>query len=314
MPAAALAALVVAAFAWWIKGDWEMGWLVWMAGMPVVGAVAGGLAALLLRAPVAFPVFIASLSSVLALWAVMSTPHGWTGSERASAERGAEALADSVARVEASARHALGAAVEVSGIQPSVQGGRIRKRPFTFFPDREPARVEVDATFALGPSRPLALTLEGDSLVAVATSLDTARAAPWVIRQAALERRFDAPALTVGGHGPWGRGEVVAIRLERGRSDWSLLLVRVGGAEGLETIREVSRRESRDGLARAAAHAGREVRDIILHLPDRRGVAYAASSAFDFIGLPVDRRANLRLVAVFEDGVFRYETRDWFAD
>src|SRR5690606_27483725 len=30
-----------AAFAWWLKGDWEMGWLLWMIVVPVAGSALG---------------------------------------------------------------------------------------------------------------------------------------------------------------------------------------------------------------------------------------------------------------------------------
>ena len=143
-------------------------------------------------------------------------------------------------------------------------------------------------------------------------ALDSARAMPWLIREPALVRRFPAPALTVAGHGPWAPGDVVGVRLERGESDWSLLLVRVGGAAGLETVREVSGAESRAGLARAAALAGRPVHEVRIFVSRGAGVTYLPSSRFDFLGLPEDRRANLRLVARVEGDDIRYETADWF--
>jgi hypothetical protein len=39
--AVALTALVAAVFAWWIKGDWEMGWLIWLLVLPIGGGVLG---------------------------------------------------------------------------------------------------------------------------------------------------------------------------------------------------------------------------------------------------------------------------------
>ena len=76
--------------------------------------------------------------------------------------------------------------------------------------------------FALGPAQPLVLRLESDSLTAAPAALDSARMAPWVIREAALTKRFPAPALSVAGHGPWAPGDIVGVRLEHGETDWSL--------------------------------------------------------------------------------------------
>ena len=300
------------ALAWWLKGDWEMGWLLWMIVVPVAGSALGLLAAVVLRGHVGIVTAAGTMAAVIALWAAIATPHQWPGADQARAERRAAALADSTHRVEARARELLGAGVDVSGVQTAVAGGRVRKRPLRLLPEREPAVVQLDVTFALGPARPLVLRLEGDSLTALPAAVDSAREAPWVIREAALTRRFPAPALTVAGHGPWAPGDVVGVRLERGESDWSLLLVRVGGAAGLETVREVSGAESRAALARAAALAGRAVREVRIHAPRGAGVTYLPSGRFDFIGLPVDRRANLRLVARVEGDDIRYETADWF--
>ncbi|HEX7089282.1 MAG TPA: hypothetical protein VF192_04060 [Longimicrobiales bacterium] len=301
-----------AVLAWWLKGDWEMGWLLWMTVVPVAGGALGLLAAAILRGRVEIVMPVGFAAGVVALWAAIATPHQWAGTDLARTERRAAALADSTHHVEARVRELLGAGVEVSGVQPTVAGGRVRKRPLRFLLEREPAVARLSVTFALGPARPLVLRLEGDSLTAPAAALDSARAAPWVIREAALARRFPAPALTVGGHGPWPPGDVVGVRVERGESDWSLLLVRVGGAAGLETVREVSGAESRAGLVRAAALAGRPVRDVRIYLSRGAGVTYLPAGRFDFIGLPEDRRASLRLVARVEGDEVRYETADWF--
>ncbi len=311
--AVALTALVAAVFAWWIKGDWEMGWLIWLLVLPIGGGVLGLGFGLILRGGVLLPPVAGSLVGGLALWVAMVTPHRWEGPDRAAAERREAELRRSPAVVEARAREALQAGVEISGFRSEVYGGWVHKRPFAFLPDHEPADVRLVVTFALGPDRGLTLRLEGDSLVADPASLDSARTAPWDIRQSALERRFHVPALRVGGSRPWMPGDTIAIRLERGGSDWSFLLVRVGGAEGLEPIREISRDETLPGLFRAAAQAGRDVYDVRIYFtPHYRGITYQPDGRFDFVGLPVDRRANLRLVGRLKDGEFRYETVDWF--
>jgi hypothetical protein len=310
--AIAVTVAAAAVLAWWIKGDWEMGWLLWMIIVPVAGGALGLLAGALLRGRSGIVTAAGSAAGVVALWAAIVTPHQWAGTDLARAERRAAALADSTHHVEARVRELLGAGVDVSSIQPEVTGGRTRKRPLRFLPERESAVARLRVTFALGPARPLVLRLEGDSLTAPGAALDSARGAPWVIREAALARRFPAPALTVGGHGPWPPGDVVGVRLERGESDWTLLLVRVGGGAGLETVREVSGEESRAGLARAAALTGRAVREVRIHISRGAGVTYLPSGRFDFIGLPEDRRANLRLIARVEGDQVRYETADWF--
>ncbi|HEX7087132.1 MAG TPA: hypothetical protein VF198_12255 [Vicinamibacterales bacterium] len=309
--AVAVTFAATAALAWWIKGDWELGWLPWMIVVPGAGCVLGLLAGLSLRGHIAISTAVGPIAGAVALWTAIATPHYWDGTDRARAEREAAALADSTGLVEGRVRELLGAGVEVSGLRPTVTGGRARKLPFRLLPEREPAVAQVSVTFALGPARPLVLRLDGDALTAPPDALDAARQTPWAIREAVLTRRFPARALTVGGHGPWPPGDVVGVRVERGETDWSLLLVRVGGAAGLETVREVSGAESRAGLARAAALAGRPVRDVRIHVS--RGVTYLPSGRFDFLGLPEDRRANLRLVAHVEDGGIRYETSDWFA-
>src|SRR5690606_4699466 len=107
-------------------------------------------------------------------------------------------------------------------------------------------------------------------------------------------------------------GDIVGVRLEHGETDWSLLLARAGGAGGLETIREVSGADSRAGLARAAALAGRPVHEGRICVSRGAGVTYLPSSRFDFLGLPEDRRATLRLVARVEGDDIRYEVADWF--
>src|SRR5690606_8944482 len=197
-----------AAFAWWLKGDWEMGWLLWMIVVPVAGGALGLLAAVILRGHVGIGTAAGTTAGVVAHWAAIATPHQWAGADQTRAERRAAALADSTLHIEARVRELLGAGVDVSGAQPAVAGGRVRKRPLRFLPEREPAAVQLHVSFALGPARPLVLRLEGDSLTAPPAALDSARAMPWVIREPALVRRFPAPALTVAGHGPWAPGDV----------------------------------------------------------------------------------------------------------
>jgi len=302
-----------AALAWWIKADWEMGWLLWMLVLPAAGSALGLVAALILRGRLEIVTAVGFAAGAAALWVAMSTPHQWAGADPTQAERRAAALAGSTHLIEARLRELLGAGVDLQSVQPSVVGGRVRKQPFRFLPEREPAVIRLSVTFALGPNRPLMLQLdERDSLTATPEALESIRQAPWVIREPALTRRFPAPALSVAGHGPWTPGDVVGVRLEQSESEWSLLLLRVGGEAGLETVREVSGAESRAGLARAAAQAGRPVRDVRIYLSRGAGVTYLPSARFDFIGLPEDRRANLRLIARLEGDDIRYETADWF--
>ena len=275
---APLTALATGAFAWWVKGDLEMVWLVWMLVVPLAGTVIGFVAALALRTPVlpaaVSAVLVGPVAGVLALWGAIATPHAWDSPDRARVEHQATSLAADVARIETLARELLGAGVDV-----------------------------------------LALRVDGDSLVAEPAALDSARAAPWRINGDALRRRFDAHALRLGksGASAWMPGTLLPLRLDRADDDWSLLVVRVGGPDGLEVVREVSRDESRAGLARAAARAGREVRDVVVNFtPNHGGVTFEPAAGFDFIGIPVDRRANIRLVARLRDGEFSYDTMGWF--
>lgn len=316
---APLTLLATGAFAWWVKGDLEMVWLVWMLVVPLAGTVIGFVAALALRTPVlpaaVSAVLVGPVAGVLALWGAIVTPHAWDSPDRARVEHQATSLAADVARIETLARELLGAGVDVLGTRPTVRGGRVRKEPFRFTLVREPAVAELHVDFALGPDRGLALRVDGDSLVAEPAALDSARAAPWRINGDALRRRFDAHALRLGksGASAWMPGTLLPLRLDRADDDWSLLVVRVGGPDGLEVVREVSRDESRAGLARAAARAGREVRDVVVNFtPNHGGVTFEPAAGFDFIGIPVDRRANIRLVARLRDGEFSYDTMGWF--
>ncbi len=291
---APLTLLATGAFAWWVKGDLEMVWLVWMLVVPLAGTVIGFVAALALRTPVlpaaVSAVLVGPVAGVLALWGAIATPHAWDSPDRARVEHQATSLAADVPRIETLVRELLGAGVDVLGARPAVRGGRVRKEPFRFVPRREPAVAEPAA-------------------------LDSARAAPWRINGDALRRRFDAHALHLGksGASAWMPGTLLPLRLDRADDDWSLLVVRVGGPDGLEVVREVSRDESRAALARAAARAGREVRDVVVNFtPNHGGVTFEPAAGFDFIGIPVDRRANIRLVARLRDGEFSYDTMGWF--
>jgi hypothetical protein len=302
-----------AALAWWIKADWEMAWLLWMIIMPPAGGALGLLVAALLRGRIEIVTGVGMAAAIVGLWAAISTRNVWDDdADRERAEQRAAALADSTQLVETRVRELLGAEVDVLEVQPAVVGGTIRKEPFRFRLEREPAVVRLRVIFALGPARPLLLRLEGDTLTASPTAADSARLTPWVIREPALTRRFPAPAFTVAGAGSWMPGEIVGVRLEHSESDWSLLLLRVGGAAGLETVREVSGAESRAGLARAAALAGRPVRDVRIYPSKSAGVSYVPSKRFHFVGLTESPRTNLRLVARVEGDEFLYETADWF--
>src|SRR5690606_34776488 len=83
------------ALAWWLKGDWEMGWLLWMIVVPVAGSALGLLAAVVLRGHVGIVTAAGTMAAVIALWAAIATPHQWPGADQARAERRAAALADS---------------------------------------------------------------------------------------------------------------------------------------------------------------------------------------------------------------------------
>jgi len=301
------------ALAWWIKADWEMAWLLWMIIMPPAGGALGLLAAALLRGQIEIVTGVGMAAAIVGLWAASSTRHVWDDdADRARAGQRAAALAASTDLIEARVRELLGSEVDVLEVQPAVVGGNIRKKPFRFLLEREPAVVRLRVTFALGPARPLMLRLEGDSLTASQTAVDSAQLRPWVIREPALARRFPAPAFTVAGAGPWMPGNIVGVRVEHSDSDWSLLLLRVGGTAGLEKVREVSSAESRAELARAAALAGRPVRDVRIDPWQASGVSYIPSKRFHFIGLTGNRRTDLRLVARVEGDEILYETADWF--
>ncbi|MFO7286819.1 MAG: hypothetical protein C0P79_008195 [Gammaproteobacteria bacterium] len=312
LAAALVTALAAGAVAWWVKGDLEMAWLLWMPVLPAAGAVIGLVAALALRAPIhVSATVIGPTAGVLALWAAIATPHAWDAPGRASAERTAASLAADVARIEALARERLDAGVDVAGARPDVRGGRVRKESMRFFPMHDPLVAELRVDFALGPASGLVLRVEGDSLGAEPAALDAARAAPWRIGDAALRRRFDARALRLGtgGASAWAPGTVLPLRIERAADDWTLLVVRVGGPDGLAVVREIPRDESRAALAEAAARAGREVRDVVIYFTERYGgVTFEPGATFDFIGLPVDGGGPLRLVARFEGGEYVYET------
>jgi len=312
--ASVLTFAATAGLAWWIKADWEIGWLLWMLVLPFAGAALGLLAALMLGSRIEIVTGVGFAAAAATLWVASATPHAWDDdADRARAGQRAAELADSTRLIEARVRELLGADVDVSGVEPAVVGGRIRKQPFRLLLEREPAVVQLRVTFALGPARPFLLRLEGDSLTAPPTMVDSARLSwPWMIREPALTRRFPAPAFTVAGAGPWTPGDIVGVRVEHSESDWSLLLLRVGGTAGLEKVREVSGAESRAELARAAALAGRPVHDVRIDPWKGAGVSYIPSRRFHFIGLTGNRRTDLRLVARVEGDEIHYETADWF--
>jgi hypothetical protein len=314
--AAILTAVATGALAWWLKGDLELAWLLVILVLLGASCVIGFVAALVVRAPIAyaavFAVAAAPMIGAVALMVAMETPNAWNSPGRTGMERQATSVAADLPRIEARVRELLGAGVDVLGTHVIVHGGRVRKEPLRFALEREPAVAEIHVDFALGPDRGLALRVDGDSLVADPAALDSARKAPWRINAEALERRFDAPAMRLGRVGvpPWEQGTLLPLRLEYGEDDWSLLVLRVGGPQGLEVVRTISRDESRDALARAAARTGREVSDVRIYFtPSYRGVTFEIGADFDFVGIPVDRRGSVPLVARFRDGDFVYETR-----
>lgn len=310
--ATSVAVVPVVALAWWIKADWEMVWLSWMLVVPTVSGALGLLAALVFRTGPIIPFVGASTAAALALWAAMATPHHWDAAQKGRAERRARVIADSVAAVETVAREALGADVEVAGVLPAVRGGRIKKQPFSFLPARDPVEIVVEATFALGPARPLALKLQDDRLVPVPASLDAARAAKWTVSPDALARRFEAHSLQLAGNRSLPEGAIVALRLERAEDDWTLLVLRVGPPRGIEVVRELSHDESLAALQQVASRAGTPIRDAhIFFTPRSGGVSYRSDGRLDFIGLPVDRRAPIRLIARIDADTVAFEVGNW---
>src|SRR5690606_1393709 len=157
---------------------------------------------------------------------------------------------------------------------------------------------------------------QATSLVADPAHVDAVRQARWRITEAALRRRFDAHTLRLArneGSSAWVEGALLPLRLDHGERDWTLVVLRIGGPDGLEVVRTISRDESRDALARAAARAGREVRDVVIYFtPNQGGVFFEYNVWFDFIGIPADGGANLRLAARFRDGEYSYHTMRWF--
>src|SRR5690606_22349891 len=294
-----------------------MAWLLFMLILPVAGAAIGIVAAVIARAPVLpFATAIGPAAGALALVAAMGTPHVWDSRDRARVERQATSLAADVARLEATVRALLGVGVDVAGARPVVTGGGVRKAPFRFGLEREPVAAELHVDFALGPEYGLELRVDGDSLVADPAHVDAVRQARWRITEAALRRRFDAHTLRLArneGSSAWVEGALLPLRLDHGERDWTLVVLRIGGPDGLEVVRTISRDESRDALARAAARAGREVRDVVIYFtPNQGGVFFEYNVWFDFIGIPADGGANLRLAARFRDGEYSYHTMRWF--
>ncbi|HEY8484731.1 MAG TPA: hypothetical protein VIL13_08985 [Longimicrobiales bacterium] len=316
--AGVLTFLASGVLAWWVKGDLEMVWLLFMLIFPVAGGVIGLIAALPLRAPILVSMTtIGPAAAALALAAAARTPNAWDSRERARVERQAASLAADLPRIEALARKLLGAGVDVSGAHPTVTGGRIRKEPFRFGLEREPAAAELRVHFALGPEYGLTLRLDGDSLVADSAQLEALRRARWRITEAALRRRFDAHTVRLARNeskSEWVPGTLLPLRLDYGERDWTLLVLRIGGPDGLEVVRTISRDESRAALAQAAARAGREVRDVVIYFtPNQGGVFFEHNVWFDFIGIPVDGSANLRLRARFSDDGYSYDAGRWFS-
>ena len=303
--------------AWWVKGDLEMAWLLFMLIFPIAGGAIGLIMALPLRAPILVSMTtIGPPAAALALLLAMQTPNTWNSRDRARVERQATSLAGDLPRLEATARELIGAGVDVSGARPTIRGGHVRKEPFRFGLEREPASAELRVDFSLGPEYGLKLRIEGDSLVADPEHVEALRNTRWRITEAALRRRFDAHTVRLArneGKSEWVPGAFLPLRLDHGERDWTLLVLRIGGPDGLEVVRTISRDESRAALARAASDAGREVRDVLIYFtPNQGGVSFEHNVWFDFIGIPVDGGANIRLAARFRDGEYSYHTMRWF--
>jgi hypothetical protein len=225
-------------FAWYVKGDLEMGWIVMMPAIVAVTVVSALIGSLLL--PAGFPRVAAALAAfpfgALIAWLAASTSNVWQVPPDPALLRQAGELAADRARLESIARAALAMPVEVgTGAVDSVDGLRI-KTPDSFRIERRQPEVWVVISFDVGPRQMLRLRL--DSLGTPVPELPTREPTVLTVRPNAIERRYaDFPLVEVGGNGTFSPAALVPFRLMRAEDNWDVALVRlVSGDDPLAEI------------------------------------------------------------------------------
>jgi hypothetical protein len=236
-----LAAIAAAlTFAWYVKGDLEVGWLVAMPAIVAVTIVVALVGSLSL--PAGFPRIATALAAfpfgALTAWLAASTPNTWPVPPDPSLMNRARDLAADRPRLESIAREALAMPVEVGQALPdSAEGVRLKSSQSFRIQRRAPA-VWVAVHFDVGPLQVLRLSM--DSSGSPVPELPIREPSRLTIRPAAIRRRYaDVPLVEVGGSGPFSPAALVPLRLMRGEEDWDVVLVRV--LAGNDPLAEVGR-------------------------------------------------------------------------
>jgi hypothetical protein len=304
-----LAVLVAVTFAWYVKGDLEMGWLVAMPAVAAVTLVAALIGGLFL--PRGFPrvaVVLASLPfGLMIAWFAASTPNNWPVPPDPELMRRSGELASDLDRLGSVAHAALGLPVEVGhAMVDSVPGVRTKVSGRLGL-ERRPASVLVVVAFDVGPAEPLRLRLsESGDVVPVSPMPDVSRIR---VARAALVRRYpQVPLVEVGGDGTFQPGALLPLRLMHGERDWELSLVRVmAGNEALPEVRRWAHDEVASRLAAALREGGRRPESIATYYrPSDDRVLYFQDAGFDFQArLAGGGRASLRVELEADSLAFR---------
>ena len=236
-------------FAWYVKGDLELGWLVAMPAIVGVSVASAFVASLFL--PAGFPRVAAALAvfpfGALIAWLAASTPNAWPVAPDPVLMGRARELAADRPRLETIAREALAMPVEVgAGVADSVAGLRMKVSE-SFRIEQRPAEVWVVVSFDVGPRQMLRLRL--DSVGPPVPELPIRDPMSLTIRPNAILRRYaDVPLVEVGGPGPFAPAALIPLRLMRGEEDWDVVLVRV--VSGDEPLAETGRWTHADLVSR----------------------------------------------------------------
>ncbi len=308
----ATAILLAAGFAWYMKGDLEMGWLVVWPLIVGVTVLVAGVGSFLL--PPGFPraavVLTAAPFGVLLAWLAATTLNSWRIPPAADHLAVARRIASDTVRLTDVARGALGAPVEIAEASVDSSDGAWRKVGGRLTLERREPRVRLTVTFAVGPRAPLRFEVTpGGELHVIQPLPDPAES---VIRAEAITRRYpDVPHVEVGGQGPYAPGAPVPLRLMRAEDDWSIEIVRVlADGQPLEPRRTYSRAEIVAGLEAVLRSAGLQADRLVAYFrPAGARVTFFQAPAFEFIA-PLLPRGTAGLRAVLDGDSLVFELGD----
>lgn len=250
--------LLSALFAWWIKGDLEMGWLVAWPVIIGVTVILVGLGSFAL--PRGFPRVAACLAAfpfgLLLAWVAASTTNHWPEPPSVARMEDARAIAADFGRLQDIARGLLRLPVEVGSAIADSADGVASKVSGRLTLEHRPPQVRIAVSFAVGPYAPLRLDVATDGALTPIEPLPAV--GELVIRPDAVVRRYpDVPMIEVGGPGPFVPGRLVPVRLVRGEQDWEIAILQVAvGEDALAEVARVTRVELAAGMGRALRARG----------------------------------------------------------